>query len=126
MFLPLILKRSSQRWFNTIDQQHPGVANFYRKGPFCLGGKITVFKRRRYPLCEYVLTPKEVRTVFEHKGWTKVVAFHTRNVAHRAHEYIQLSVLQDSFADGLFIHPLIGPKKKMILHLRRLLRVMKS
>lgn len=105
------LEKVTQLWFGTTDLEHPGVAQVCRKGPFCLGGKITVFRRRRYPLSEYVLSPKEVRTIFEHKGWTKVVAFHTRNVAHRAHEHIQLAALRDSFADGLFIHPLIGPKK---------------
>ena len=30
---------------------------------------------------------------------------------HRIHEYIQLTALTNSHADGLFISPVIGPKK---------------
>jgi ATP sulfurylase len=59
----------------------------------------------------YQLTPVNSRNLFNHKGWTKVIGFHTRNPAHRVHEYIQLSALNSSFADGLFISPVIGTKK---------------
>lgn len=105
------LENTLRQWFGTCDHAHPGVRRIYELGPYCLGGKITLVRKRVYPCSEHVLTPKEVRTIFEHKGWTKVIAFHTRNAVHRAHEFIQLKAFQDSYADGLFIHPLIGPRK---------------
>ena len=61
---------------------------------------------------KYELTPAEVRAIFENKGWSKIVGFHTRNVIHRAHEHIQMHALQEFHCDGLFVHPIIGPKKK--------------
>jgi ATP sulfurylase len=39
------------------------------------------------------------------------VGFHTRNVAHRAHEYLQLTALETRHCDVIFIHPIIGTKK---------------
>jgi len=41
-----------------------------------------------------------------------VVGFHTRNVAHRAHEHIQIEALRLTDADGLLISPVIGPRKR--------------
>ena len=40
-----------------------------------------------------------------------MVGFHTRNVPHRAHEYLQLTALANNQCDGIFIHPVTGPKK---------------
>ena len=57
-------------------------------------------------------TPTQIRMVFSMKRWTKVVAFHTRNVPHKGHEFILKQALAQTNADGLFIHPVVGPKKK--------------
>ena len=58
----------------------------------------------------YQLSPAQTRSLFNHKGWSRVVGF-IRNPPHRIHEYIQLTALTNSHADGLFISPVIGPKK---------------
>jgi len=41
-----------------------------------------------------------------------VVAFHGRNPAHRGHEFIQNHALERTGADGLYISPVMGPKKR--------------
>ena len=57
-------------------------------------------------------TPAQARMVFSMKGWTKVVAFHTRNAPHKGHEFILNEALTRTNADGLLVQPVVGPKKK--------------
>ena len=52
-----------------------------------------------------------MRNIFENKGWSRIVGFHTRNIPHRVHEFIQEKAINENFCDGIFIHPVIGPKK---------------
>ena len=52
-----------------------------------------------------------MRFIFAHKGWGRVVGFHSRNAPHRAHEHIQLAAIERCHADGLLISPVIGAGK---------------
>jgi len=61
---------------------------------------------------QYELTPRQVRRLFEERGWSRVVGFHTRNVIHKGHEFIQMNAMQRENCDGLFVHPVVGKKKK--------------
>lgn len=105
------LDEYAKKVFTTTDHSHPGVKLLYQGGSTFLGGKIKLIKRLSSEFKYYEITPKQTRSVFENKGWVRVVAFHTRNVAHRAHEFIQLQAHKKLHCDGIFIHPLIGPKK---------------
>lgn len=104
-------KDTALKLYGTDSQLHPGVAALNKMGEIFLGGKIDLFKRRQSDFKEYELTPSQVRGLFEEKGWSKVVGFHTRNVIHRSHEFVQLQALNNEYCDGLFIHPVIGKKK---------------
>lgn len=95
--------------FGTTEHAHPGVNFFYRGGDHFVGGAIKMTRRVTLDISTYELTPDETRAEFARRGWKSVVGFQTRNVPHRAHEYLQRVALE--VADGLFIQPLIGRKK---------------
>ncbi len=99
------------RWFGTGAPDHPGLARAMSAGEIFLGGDVTLIRRQTSPYRHYEFTPAQTRHVFAHKGWGRVVGFHTRNVAHRVHEHIQIEGLERTHADGLYINPVIGPKK---------------
>lgn len=95
--------------FGTQDGKHPGVKEFIRKKDVFLGGELNVINHYQSILPDFVIEPRKSRQIFTKKKWKTVVAFHTRNVAHRAHEFLQKCALQ--ITDGLFIHPIIGRTK---------------
>lgn len=103
--------RIIKKIFGTDSVDHPGVKMMQNMNDFLLGGKIELIKKRDSETKEYELTPVQVRKLIEEKGWLKVIGFHTRNVIHRSHEFIQIEALKKEFGDGLFIHPIIGKKK---------------
>lgn len=104
-------QKTASLWFGTISLDHPGVRRLYENGDRFIGGKIGLVQRRTSEFAPYELTPSQIRFLFEKKGWQKVVGFHSRNVAHRVHEYLQLTALERYHADGLLISPVTGPKK---------------
>ena len=59
-----------------------------------------------------MISPSQCRKFFQSKNWETIIGFHTRNVIHRAHEHIQMKAIERLSADGLFLHPVIGEKKK--------------
>jgi pyruvate kinase len=105
------LERFAQKLYGTNSLEHPGVGRVRAMKPIFLAGTIDLIKRRKTPTQEYELTPAQVRRLFEERGWSRVVGFHTRNVIHRSHEFIQLKAMEQAACDGLFVHPVIGKKK---------------
>jgi ATP sulfurylase len=101
----------AKRWFGTADPAHPGVAKFLSRGVALLGGPIEYLGPASVARSPYQLTPQQTRIIFDIKGWTKIVAFHTRNVPHRGHEHVISHACERANADGVLIHPVIGPKK---------------
>ncbi|QEG34704.1 pyruvate kinase [Bythopirellula goksoeyrii] len=105
------LESVASRWFGTTDKNHPGVARFMSRGVTLLGGPIEYLGPASIARSPYQLTPEQTRMLFEIKGWSKIIAFHTRNAPHRGHEYVIANACERSNADGVLIHPVIGPKK---------------
>jgi len=99
----------AQNVFQTKDRDHPGVDEVYKMKEFLIGGDIELIDDRKDYYPDYNFTPKETREIFQKKGWQKIVAFQTRNVPHRGHEYLQKVALTQ--VDGLFVQPVIGSKK---------------
>ncbi|MBI4322966.1 MAG: sulfate adenylyltransferase [Candidatus Omnitrophica bacterium] len=96
--------------FGTSDANHPGVAFFYRMGNCFLGGPVRLTRRITFDFSPFDLTPEQTRAYFQRQGWRTIVGFQTRNIPHRAHEYLQRLAL--TLADGLFIQPLVGWKRR--------------
>lgn len=108
-FEPELLAR---KWFGTDSRKHPGVVRVLKRGGHFLSGNVTLIQPLPLPYRRYDLTPSQLRTVFAHKGWSRVVAFHSRNLVHRGHEMIQIAALERTYADGLLINPIVGHAKR--------------
>ncbi|MBF0494291.1 MAG: sulfate adenylyltransferase [Candidatus Omnitrophica bacterium] len=96
--------------FSTDDDRHPGVKRIYGMPEYLLGGDIKMINRTEFSHGKYNLEPAEVREMIRKRGWRTVAGFQTRNVPHRAHEFLQKQAL--AITDGLLIHPILGWKKK--------------
>jgi len=105
------LNMVAEKWFGTTDDKHPGVNYFKSRGNYIVSGEVFKLRRsnRKIP---YVLTPNQIRSILRDLNLATVVGFHTRNVLHKGHEFIQMEALKKVKADALLISPVIGPKKK--------------
>jgi sulfate adenylyltransferase len=99
--------------FGTDDPNHPGVATFNGQGQVLLSGPIEVlnFSYFQSDFPGTFRTAMEIREEIESRGWTRVVAFQTRNPMHRAHEELCRMAMSDLSADGILIHMLLGKLK---------------
>ena len=102
----------AQAVFGTTNKEHPGVAQLLdRTNPYYVGGTIVGFDpvtHYDYRLMRH--TPAELRREFGKLGWTKIVAFQTRNPMHRAHQELTLRAAKEVEAN-LLIHPVVGMTK---------------
>ncbi len=98
--------------FGTTNPEHPGVTHLInRGGSTYVGGRIEgVQLPVHYDYTRLRLTPAEVRDEFARRGWTKVVAFQTRNPMHRAHVELTRRAAAEQGAN-LLIHPVVGMTK---------------
>ena len=103
-------KSFAQRVYATLDTTHPGVDKVFNQKEKLIGGEIFLLNELPASFPELDLKPLETRVLFKERKYDRVVAFQTRNPPHLGHEYVQKAGL--TFADGLFINPVIGKKKK--------------
>ena len=102
-------KEYAEKVFGTTQESHPGVAKLSEAPDTVVAGELRLAFKPKLPFEGITLTPQETRVLFLEKGWKEVVAFQTRNAPHIGHEYLQKTAL--SFADGIFVNPVIGKKK---------------
>jgi sulfate adenylyltransferase len=97
-----------QGTYGVNDPEHPGVKLVQDMGPYLVAGKVTAFEDAlaQDPLAY----PSGVRARLTEMGISRVAGFQTRNVPHRAHEYLQRVALEVS--EGLLVHPVVGWKKQ--------------
>ncbi len=106
------LSKEAELVFGANDQAHPAVNYMHNKGgSWYVGGELKGLELPTYyDFNEMRLTPKELRQRFEKRGWTKIVAFQTRNPMHRAHVELTMRAAKIAGAN-LLIHPVVGMTK---------------
>ena len=104
----------TQEVYGTSDSDHPGVAAWLAQGKYFLSGPVKVFNFSYFEadFPDTFRTAYEIREEIEANGWTKVVAFQTRNPMHRAHEELCHMAMKAVGADGCVVHMLLGKLKK--------------
>lgn len=97
--------------YGSTDAKHPAVAHLNRQPSHYAAGRLEVLRTPpHYDFVDLRRTPKELREHFKTLGWSKVVAFQTRNPLHRAHEELTKRAAQQ-IGGGLLIHPVVGVTK---------------
>ena len=98
--------------YGTNDAKHPAVAYLNRlTADHYAAGRLEVIRvPPHYDFVELRRTPTELREHFAKLGWSKVVAFQTRNPLHRAHEELTKRAAEQ-IGGGLLIHPVVGVTK---------------
>ncbi len=99
--------------FGTEDPAHPGVATFSEQGNCLLSGPVEVLHCSYFErdFAQTFRTAMAIRDEMERRGWSRVVAFQTRNPMHRAHEELCKMASKAVAADGILIHMLLGQLK---------------
>jgi sulfate adenylyltransferase len=97
--------------YGSTDEKHPSVAYLNRSPGHYAAGRLEVLRvPPHFDFVELRRTPAELRQHFTELGWSKVVAFQTRNPLHRAHEELTKRAAQQ-IGGGLLIHPVVGVTK---------------
>ena len=108
-FYTLDKKKIGKRIFLTRNTNHPGFNQFLSSGDYFIQCEIKNFNNKIMKDL-YFSYPSKTKYKFLKSGLKTIVGFHSRNVPHRAHEWIHAFGLKK--CDGLFIQPIIGQFKK--------------
>ena len=105
-------KAEAESVFNSTSNAHPGADFAINKSnPWYVGGKLEGAQPpSHYDFRALRLDPAELRAEFVRLGWTKIVAFQTRNPMHRAHVELTMRAAKQVEA-SLLIHPSVGMTK---------------
>ena len=104
----------AQEVYGTTSMEHPGVNAFLSQGRFAIAGDIQVLNYSYFEtdFAETFRTAVQIRQEIADSGWTKTVAFQTRNPMHRAHEELCKMAMEATGAEGCVIHMLLGKLKE--------------
>ncbi|MBT8079632.1 MAG: sulfate adenylyltransferase [Gammaproteobacteria bacterium] len=99
--------------FGTLDSAHPGVNVFRNLGNHVVSGPIQVLNLSYFEtdFPGTFKTAVDIRNEIKALGWSKVVAFQTRNPMHLAHEELCRMAMDRLGADGIVVHMLLGKLK---------------
>ncbi|MFN3275993.1 MAG: bifunctional sulfate adenylyltransferase/adenylylsulfate kinase [Paracoccus sp. (in: a-proteobacteria)] len=102
----------AEKVFGADDLAHPAVNYLHNTaGPVYLGGPVKGLQApTHYDFRARRNTPNELRAFFKKLGWTRIVAFQTRNPLHRAHQELTFRAAREAQAN-LLIHPVVGMTK---------------
>ena len=103
--------RSMLEFYGTTDGKLRGAPDVARLRPVLLGGKVTLLKRRESPSKEYELSPRQVRHLFDEKGWLSVAGFYSHSAMPEEQDFRFLQRLLEDRCDGVFIQPVLDPKR---------------
>ena len=107
------MARMTNKVYRTEDMEHPGVSAFNNQGRFAISGPIQVLHLSYFQddFPDTFRTAVEIRNEISERGWSRVVAFQTRNPMHLAHEELCHMAMDRLNCDGLVIHMLLGKLK---------------
>ncbi|RDD80450.1 bifunctional sulfate adenylyltransferase/adenylylsulfate kinase [Dyella tabacisoli] len=102
-------EHEARQVFGSTDRTHPGVADLLERTlPVYLGGRLLGIQApTHYDFGELRDTPRSLREWFSAYGWSRIVAFQTRNPMHRAHYELTLRAAEKVGAN-LLIQPSVG------------------
>jgi sulfate adenylyltransferase len=105
-------EREAKLVFGTTDRAHPGVSYLLDKAnPVYIAGELEVITPpAHYDYKPLRSSPAQQRARFADLGWSRIVAFQTRNPMHRAHVELTLRAARQIEAN-LLIHPSVGMTK---------------
>eukprot|EP01056_Protomagalhaensia_sp_Gyna25_P000564 Protomagalhaensia_sp_Gyna_25__563@NODE_1265_length_2001_cov_100_598369_g1007_i0_p1_GENE_NODE_1265_length_2001_cov_100_598369_g1007_i0NODE_1265_length_2001_cov_100_598369_g1007_i0_p1_ORF_typecomplete_len573_score85_07ATPsulfurylase/PF01747_17/7_3e78APS_kinase/PF01583_20/3_9e57PUA_2/PF14306_6/3_3e31AAA_33/PF13671_6/9_4e10KTI12/PF08433_10/0_00017AAA_18/PF13238_6/3_3e03AAA_18/PF13238_6/0_0026Zeta_toxin/PF06414_12/0_0019AAA_28/PF13521_6/0_029AAA_31/PF13614_6/0_023ParA/PF10609_9/0_036AAA_16/PF13191_6/ len=111
------LELEKEKVLGLDNANHPYAKHLNEKHQCCLyvGGSLTrIHPIAHFDYKQYRLTPADVKTRLQERGWNQVVGFQTRNPMHRSHFELTLQALRDVAASSgepahLMLSPAIGP-----------------
>jgi sulfate adenylyltransferase len=99
--------------YGTTDEAHPGVLRTYAYQDYFVSGPVTLINPPiiNPPFDQFWQTPRQLRQTLADLGWSRVIAFQTRNVPHSGHEWLMKGAWLIAEADGILVNTVIGEKK---------------
>jgi len=105
-------RREAEKVYGTTRHAHPGVNElmFATYENYVSGPLEGLQQATHYDFTDLRLDPTQVRAEFERRGWSRVVAFQTRNPMHRARQ--ELTLRAAAGVEGhVLLHPAVGRTK---------------